>query len=241
MVKFFAGFAILSSLSLISAAVLGYLGSPHHLLVGIFAAVVAIACHSLIFAIFTGSGKDTRLLVEDWKLDTSFVKRTKVFKRTIFPPALYAIFFLLIVTTLGGAMAKAGPWLGTVHGLVALAVLYYNLRTFYREYVAVRENAEILAEVNRVASKTLDGRPAEPEVFEEGVEKIADMEWGTHVFALGKFLCFMGWNVWLVYIYVRVIMGMFTIPLWPFFLSSLALLLSGYYLRFYYRQYRPQG
>jgi len=241
MVKFFAGFALLSSLSLISAAVLGYLGSPHHLLAGIFAAVVAIACHSLIFAIFTGSGKDTRLLVEDWKLDTDFVKRTKIFKRTVFPPALYAILFLLIVTTLGGALSKAGPWLRTVHGLVALAVLYYNLKTFYQEYLAVKENAAILAEVNRVASQTLHGKPAEPETFEEGVDKVADLEWGTHVYAFGKFLCFMGWNVWLAYVYVRVIMGMFTIPLWPFFLSSLILLSSGHYLRFYYRRFRPQG
>jgi hypothetical protein len=240
MVTFFAGFAILSSLSLISAAIMGYLGSSYHLMTGLFSAVLAISCHCLIFAIFTGSGKDTRLLVEDWKLDSEFVKRTKVFKRTVFPPALYAILFLLVVTTLGGALSTGGAWLQTLHGVLALGTLYYNLKTFYQEYLAVKENAAILAEVNRTAGALLKDREAEPEQFEEGIEKIADLEWGTHVFALGKFLCFMGWNVWLVYLYVHWIMGVLKIPLWPFLLSSLLLLLVGYYLRYLYRSFRPQ-
>jgi hypothetical protein len=238
-------FAILASIStglLLLSAGLGSGSHSNHLMVGLFAGVLSISCHCLIFGIFTGSGKDTRLLVEDWRLDPQFVKQTKVFKRTIFPPALYAILFTLMTTTLGGALSSSGAvWMHWAHGLLAVFTIVYNIKTFYIEFKAIQENARILREVNKVAANVTSNLPQEKEQFEEGVgEKVADLDWGTHVFAFGRFLCFMGWNVWLAYIYFRWIMGEFRTPLWPFFLSSLLLLGFGYLLRFRYRSFRPE-
>lgn len=236
MTGFFGLAAFLSTVLLTLSLAFGYLGYPSHLLISLLAAFVSISAHCLIFGIFTGAGKDTRELVQDLKLDPEFVGKTKSFRKICFPPALYSILLILITAFFGGALStKGSDWLFVVHGLMAWITLAYNGKTFWLEYRSVRENAEILKRVNHQAAHVSE---AHPELLEE--EKgPGGYEWGSHVFALGKFLCFMGWNTYLPYIYMKFIMGMIQLAVWPFVLVSIVFLTGGYFLRWRYKEYRP--
>jgi hypothetical protein len=228
-----------------AGASLGF-STSQHMLLGLVTAILIASLHCLVFAIFTGSGKDTRELVQELRLDENFIRRTKAFKRTVFPPALYCLLYLLILTTLGGALsAKGSPWLGWAHRLFAWFTFYYNVKTFRNEVRAVRENSGILVEVNAVAvrvrlSETPSQSSAAKELREAHLpEPVEEVSWGAHVYALGKFLCFLGFNTWLPYVYFRYIMGIIETPFWPFLVCCLLFLSGGYYLRGSYRNFRP--
>jgi len=243
MTGFFGFSAVLSSTLLAFSIGLGYWGHSSHLLVSLLAAFVSISAHCLIFGIFTGAGKDTRELVQDLNLSTEFVRQTKAFRKITFPPALYAILMILITSFFGGALSKWGGNLVLAHGLFALLTFGYNLKTFWLEFKCVRENALILRKVNSEAAKVTEAHPelVESAHFEspEVVDGLGGYRWGSHVFALGKFLCFMGWNCYLPYIYMKFIMGKLDLPLWPFASLSLLFLGVGYFLRWKYRSDRP--
>lgn len=243
MAKFFGFCSVISSILFGVSVFYGLQGTPTHLLWGLGAAIFAASLHCLVFAIFTGSGKDTRLLVEDLSLNQEYVKRTKAFKKEVFPPALYAIFFLLILTTLGGATSKAGiSWVGWLHGLWAVFTIFYNLKTYWKEYKAIKLNSEILKDLNAKAGEILSHQ--KPEITEftvgESSEKVADLEWGTHVYAFGRFLGFLSWNTWLVYLYFRFIMGELRTPIWPFILVSAILGFGGWLLKYKYQNFKPK-
>src|SRR4051812_41173938 len=122
MANFFGVGAAIGTGIYLAALLLGHFGASFgvqpftHLVVGLTAAIWSVSLHCLIFGIFTGAGKDTRLLVEDLRLSPDYVKRMKAFKFTVFPPALYAIMAILGVTSLGGALsAGSAGWLRWAH------------------------------------------------------------------------------------------------------------------------------
>lgn len=248
--RFFHFFAIICALSLLASLVAGHfstsldLAPSHHLLLGLTAGLLTVSLHCLVFGIFTGAGKDTRELVQDLKLDPQYVGSTKAFRRIAFPPALYGIFLVVLTTTFGGALsASGGTTLRWAHFLLAWTTFLYNLKAFWLEARCVRENAAILARVNQEASRALITHPEEGKAIPEVAGMLSaateTLEWEAHVYALGKFLTFLGWNTWLPFIYLRFIMGYLTMPVWPFLTLSLACLGGGYYLRWRYQAYRP--
>lgn len=214
------------------------LSSGQHLLLGLAAGIVAVSVHCLIFAIFTGAGKDTRLLVEDWDLDKNFLKKSKVFKREVFPPALYCIMFIILTTTFGGVVSAGGSatyrW---VHLILATFTFIYHLKCLVQEARAVDENAALLAEVNKVAATVTANRAADSHQVIPGA--VEDYEWGTHVYAFGKFMTFMGYNTWLPFIYLKYITRTSQTPFWPFLLLSLFCFAIGIFLRTKYQSFRP--
>lgn len=245
MAKFFSGFAVVCALALGASAWFGLspgsLGASGHMLLGLGSALLTACLHCLVFAIFTGSGKDARLLVQDLELSQQFVARTKAFKRDVFPPALYAIGLLFATTTAGGAVtAWPGSPIGRyVHLFLAFATLFYNFKTFWLEAKAVAENSRLLDEINRVAGDAVWKARRERGAAPTDLDPAAELSFETHAFALGKFLCFLGYNVWLVFLYFRVIMGWSGVRLSPFVATSAVFLIGGYYLRWRYRDYRP--
>ncbi len=247
MAAFFGFGAVLGTALYLAALTLGHFGSSlgaqpfHHLVIGLTAAIWSVSLHCLIFAIFTGAGKDTRLLVEDLRLDPDFVKRMKAFKFTVFPPALYAIMAILAVTSLGGALsAGSATWLRWAHFAAAWLVFAYNSKVLLQEWRAVGENSKLLQRVNEAAASKA---PAGAKPLYEEVAVLADaveeFEWGTHVYAMGRFLTFLAYNTWLPYLYFRFIVGYFKMPWWPYLVLSLLLYLAGSYLTLRYRDFRP--
>ncbi len=166
----------------------------NHLMWGLIAVLLAVSVHCLIFGIFTGAGKDARELFEDLNAKSELVLKIKAFRREVFPPALYCILLLVLGAVMGGA-AKT-PVMVKVHFTLMVLTVLYNLKTFWKEYQAVKANGVLVAEVNRLAAEigaTLPKpAPKDLEILEGAVE---DLEWGTHVYALGSFLIFMGMNV----------------------------------------------
>lgn len=242
MTGFFAVGSVLASLGLVTAIVMGVLGSGYHLMVALFSAVVAVSLHCLVFGIFTGAGKDTRELAQDLAMSQEYFEKIKVFRKTNFPPALYAILFLMAAIFLGGAVTvKPSYILGIVHGIFSATAVLYNLKVFYLEYRSIRDNAAILQEVNKQASILSDGKKFNPVSPEIELEPVSQMEWGTHVYALGKFMCFLGINMFLPYLYTRFIMGIISMPFWPYLTASIVLLISGYYLRTQYKMFQPNN
>lgn len=242
MTRFFGVFAFLCSAALLAAIGLGmfphlFAAQPsHHILWGLTSALLAVSLHCLVFGIFTGSGKDTRLLVQDLKLNPEVVARTKRFKREVFPPALYAIGIILLTTSFGGVVALGEhPWARWAHLLLAWICFFYNAKVSLLEYRAIAENARLLDGVNAQAEQVFEPSLSELPEPAEG----PPLEWETHVYALGKFLCFFGWNLWLPYIYLRFIVMWLNTPFVLFLVGSVVCLMGGYYLRWRYRDYRP--
>lgn len=252
-------FAVLTVLSLglyVYAIVLGQgwvkldSGVYGHLLVGLGAGILAVCLHCLVFAIFTGSGKDARLLVEDLKLDPKELIKIKQFKRTVFPPALYAILATLLTTSMGGIISSGGSkpvFFYTVHGILAWVTLVYNAKVFWVEVRAIAENSRIIFELNRTAARVLEKVPkAESTKVEDNFDLVPDVgtlpesEFGRHAYALGKFLSFMSYNAWLPYIYLRYIVGWLEVSVWPFLTFSVLSFFVGIFLRQRYSLYRPQ-
>lgn len=250
MSRFFNFFAVLCAFLLGSSLFLGHfhsalgVGVVVHLLVGLTAALLSVSLHCLVFGIFTGAGKDTRELVQDLSLNPEWVGATKAFRRVAFPPALYAILLLVLTTSLGGALSvSSSPAMRWIHLGLAWATFLYNLKAFWVEARCVRDNAAILKRVNQEATTTIVKNPEVGKTIPDLAGVIAAateaMEWGAHVFALGKFLCFLGWNTWLPFLYLKYIVGYFMMPFWPFLVVSLGLLGGGYYLRWRYQSFRP--
>lgn len=205
---------------------------------GLISVLLAVALHCLIFGIFTGAGKDARELLEDIKLKSDLALKIKAFRKEVFPPALYSILLLVLGAVMGGAART--PTMARVHMGLMLFTIFYNLKTFWKEYRAIKANAALVRELNLIAAPVSaampKGAPRELEILEGATE---ELDWGTHVFALGSFLVFMGLNVWLPYLYFRFIVGYFQLSLWPFLLGSGGLILGGVYLRKRYESFRP--
>ena len=239
---FFATFSLLSSALLLTSLVTGFGGLTlfglNHLMWGLISVLLAVALHCLIFGIFTGAGKDARELLEDIQLKSDLALKIKAFRMQVFPPALYCIMLLVVSSVMGGAAHT--PTMARVHMALMIFTVAYNLKTFWKEYRAVAENGRLLKQLNEIAAPVSaalpKGTPKELEILEGATE---DLDWGTHVFALGSFLIFMGMNVWLPYLYFKFIVGYFQLPLWPFIVGSGGLILGGAYLRKRYASFRP--
>ena len=213
------------------------LTASFHIFLGLASAFLAILTHCLVFAIFTGSGKDAREITEDLFLRPDFVRETKRFRRENFPIALYGILAILFTVILGGTLGSThSSWLRLIHLATAWVTILYNGSIFFKEALAVRENTVLLRILN---AEALEKVPKTPIFAEEDVPLLAltkdSIEWGTHVHALGKFLCFLAYNVWLPYLYLRFVMGYLYLQLWPFIVLFSVLLLGGAYLRWKYQ------
>ncbi len=239
--------AAISELLLISTLLLGHapywvgLTTTAHVFFGLGSALLAILTHCLVFAIFTGSGKDAREVTEDLFLRPHFVKETKRFRRENFSIALYGILALLVVVILGGALGSSGSQvIRVMHLAAAWLAIAYNGRIFWKESIAVRENSRLIETLNseaaQISSKN-ENQDSDVPLLSQTKEHL---EWTNHVHALGRFLCFLGYNVWLPYLYLRFIMGYLYLPLWPFIALFSLLLLGGIYLRWSYRPLRKE-
>lgn len=247
MAAFFGVASLAGTVAYLAALLLGHFGPAlgaqpfHHLVTGLSAAIWSVSLHCLVFAIFTGAGKDTRLLAEDLKLNPEYVKRMKAVKFTVFPPALYAIMAILVVTSLGGALsAGSATWLRWAHFACGWLVFAYNSKVLLQEWRAIGDNSKLLQRVNEEAAlkAPVGARPLyqEVSVLADAAEQF---DWGTHVYALGRFLTFLAYNTWLPYLYFRFIVGYFKMPWWPYLALSLVLYLGGSYLKLRYRNFRP--
>jgi len=242
--RFFAVFAGFCLVLLFAALVGGHstasmgLPSSGHLLLGMTAGILTLLLQSLVIAIFAGAGKDTRLLTKDLKLDPAHYDRIKQIRNGLYPQTMYCCFLVLATAFVGAGVGQLG-WMRYVHLAFAWGTCFYVLRTALLQYRGIRENSQILDAVNNQAD-ALIRRGAEEGRTVPAIEELGGVAYGAHVYAFGRFLIYLSFNVWLPYLYFKFNVGYQELPLWPFALSFVALLLGGFYLRGRYRSFRQQ-
>src|ERR1700722_877109 len=145
---------LLSIVCLIGTAVTGFrTGHPWHFLSGIFATVLVTLAQSMTMFYFIGTGKQVKDLVAEQPVPngTEFVRRTKVFKAKVFPTALWAMLFTMATMILGGGVDTHVWWMPAwVHGVLAAASLYFNLKAFWLDVKYMFEDNLLREELAQV-------------------------------------------------------------------------------------------
>lgn len=177
MARLFIILTILNLLALTGAFVLGCLSKfvdnelfyLSHFNVGLFAAVLTLLVHCIIFTYFLGTGRWVKEVGLAYRLaDGGLPKQTRELKRSVFPPALYAMLITIAASAAGmGAKYQGWPWL--VHGSMAVITLAVNVWAARVELQHLRANAAILdavlSEVDRIRAE--HGLPSNAEALRE--------------------------------------------------------------------------
>jgi hypothetical protein len=174
-------FTILAALDLLALAVTFLLGilcptaRPHldlsfpHMMFGLFSAIGTLLVHCIIFTYFLGTGRWVKEVALAYNLpDEPYYRKTRVLKRSSFPPALTAM--LVTIGTAGaGAGQDTGEWSAYVHFVMAIATIAVNLWAFRVEFRDVSANVtvldSVLAEVDRIRAAA--GLPSNAEALRQ--------------------------------------------------------------------------
>src|SRR5262245_3929764 len=113
-----------------------------HILWGFFTTFLVTLAQSMTMFYFIGTGKHVKDLVANQPSGGDFIRRTKVFKAKVFPPALWAMLFTMATMILGGGVHThmIPSW---VHlGLAAIS-LYYNVVALWNDAKIVRASCRV--------------------------------------------------------------------------------------------------
>ena len=150
--------SLLSIICFIVTVVMGFtmdprLGISQHILWGFFSTFLVTLSQSMTMFYFIGTGKHVRDLVANQPTGNEFIRRTKVFKAKVFPPALWAMLFTMATMIVGGGVhTRLIPvW---VHLILAAIALYYNIVAIWRDAKYMIEHNMLMLELER----TLQGK-----------------------------------------------------------------------------------
>jgi hypothetical protein len=145
--------SLLSIICFIVTVVMGFTmhGSAavsQHILWGFFATFLVTLSQSMTMFYFIGTGKHVKDLVANQPSGNEFIRRTKVFKAKVFPPALWAMLFTMATMILGGGVHThmIPSW---VHLGLAVISLYYNVVALWRDAKYMIEHNVLMQELER--------------------------------------------------------------------------------------------
>jgi len=145
--------SLLSIVCFVITVFLGWQGRANvsqHVLYGIFATFLVTLAQSMTMFYFIGTGKQVKDLVatKPAAMGNDFIRRTKIFKARVFPPALWAMLFTMATFIIGGGVHTnmIPAW---IHGVLAAAALYYNLVAFWRDAKYMLEHNVLMSELER--------------------------------------------------------------------------------------------
>src|SRR5579871_3941358 len=120
-----------------------------HFLLGLFAVLLTLAVHCLIFIYFLGTGRWVKEVALAYRLPAEpLPKLTRELKRRTFPPALFAM-LVPIAAAAAGTAAQRHEWPWGYHAALAVATLLVNGWAFAVEIRNVGINAGVIADVMR--------------------------------------------------------------------------------------------
>jgi hypothetical protein len=136
-----------------------------HRLSGITAGFLIVLVNSIVVTYFIGTSRWVKEVVETYRLDTNFIRRSTALKRRTFPWAVAAMLVIVGVVALGGAAdpgAHPGSeqWtqphlIGSILGLAFIA--WASVAEWNRIYANHQVIEEVMNEVRRVrAERGLD-------------------------------------------------------------------------------------
>src|SRR5215471_21576767 len=127
-----------------------------HVLFGVFATFLVTLAQSMTMFYFIGTGKQVKDLVatKPASMGNDFIRRTKIFKARVFPPALWAMLFTMATFIIGGGVHTHASWTPVwLHLSLAGIALYFNLVAFYRDAKYMIEHNMLMEEVERTLPK----------------------------------------------------------------------------------------
>src|ERR1700747_227406 len=147
--------ALLSIVCFIVTLLMGFMvvktTLAQHVLFGLFTTFLVTLTQSMTMFYFIGTGKQMKDLVSALPAGPDIVRRTKIFKAKVFPPALWAMLFTMATMIIGGGVHTHVAWTPpALHAALAAASLYFNVVTFWKEAKYMAENNMLMEEVDRL-------------------------------------------------------------------------------------------
>jgi hypothetical protein len=141
-----------------------------HFSVGLFAIILNLGLHCLIFIYFLGTGRWVKEVALAYQLpDVPLPKLTRDLKRQTFPPALLAMLVPIGVAAAGMANHHGhGLWFAPLHLGLAVLTLLVNLWACRIAYRNVRINTGVIDEVVREVERIRAERGLPPSAEELG-------------------------------------------------------------------------
>lgn len=173
MTRIFTTLATVNGLTLVLAFLVGVVswlrGAVHqatvddptyliHFYLGLWAAIVTLLVHCLIFTYFLGTGRWVKEVGLAYRLpDEPLPRLTRELKRRTFPPALFAM-LITIATAAAGLGVQLQEWPAGIHAGFAVTAVAVNFWAFRIEYRDLRINAGIIEEVLREVDRIRGAR-----------------------------------------------------------------------------------
>lgn len=135
---------LLTIAGLIITIVVGFRATPahaaDHIITAIVTVVVGLFSQSMTMFFFIGTGKE---LKDASKQDATVVQRTKSFKSSVFPAAMWAMTAIMITFITGGGVGsgKTPVWL---HNALSALSIFMFARAYWIQIRAMNENATLM-------------------------------------------------------------------------------------------------
>ncbi len=193
MTQYFLVFASLLVLALGTAAWTGITRAEAHLTAGLIASILAVGTHSLLIMFMLITGRVLREAVRVRGLSGEFLEELNVFfsDRRAYPAAGLSCLFIVTAAVLGyGHYSFEIP--PSVHMLIALGALFFNLYALTLEVQVLRANQQLLDK----ATAELEASDARGEGPIAGPSPgvISPMPWGPTL-AVGAWLPYLYWGL----------------------------------------------
>ncbi len=169
MKRTFLTLAVVSTLLLIAAFVMGYqIGDArsvaastrrlmsYHLLLSVAALIFAALVHAVLLTYFMGTSRWMDEVRLAYKLDARWIEENRRLKYRTIPPMVCCLVVLILNIPLGASAVDRGNWMlpgghelspSTLHLAFAVLTLIVNMAVNVREYRAIDRNGELIQEV----------------------------------------------------------------------------------------------
>jgi hypothetical protein len=146
-----AAFLLITTLmtiaGLLVTSIAGFMAGPGHVAQHIFFAlatvIVGLFSQSMTMFFFIGTGKEIKDKVKGAAEEPAVIQRTKSFKSSVFPAAMWAMTAIMITFIMGGGVGsgKTPRWL---HLSMSIATILLFARAYWMQIRAMTENSELM-------------------------------------------------------------------------------------------------
>ena len=146
-----AAFLLITTLmtiaGLLVTMVAGYVAAPGHVAQHIFFAlatvIVGLFSQSMTMFFFIGTGKEIKDKVKGAAEEPTVIQRTKSFKSSVFPSAMWAMTAIMVTFIMGGGVGsgRTPRWL---HLTMSIATILLFARAYWMQIRAMTENSELM-------------------------------------------------------------------------------------------------
>lgn len=135
---------LLTIAGLIATIIMGVRATPSHVATHIITAIVTVVIglfsQSMTMFFFIGTGKELKDASDQ---DGNVVQRTRAFKSSVFPSAMWAMVAIMVTFITGGGVGSGRTPLWLHNALAALCIVMYA-RAYWVQIRAMNENATLM-------------------------------------------------------------------------------------------------